>query len=338
MANEEPGWRRATEDALAKPMFILTVFYLILVAALTRIAPALMQGQELPGSWWVIGTLIALWPIFLVEGLIRFFLRARSEWGVRYLAYCLATGLLPPLRLATKSSTRPNHIWLPRLGWHEVNFDLDKTLERAFGMPMLFMALLILPILAVHYFAAAQVKAFPSLLFALDVGTALIWLGFTIEFVIRISAAERQWAYAFTHWLDLAIVILPMLEFMPFLRVLRLTQTARLKSLLPVINYYVSYYRIYGVAGKGWRALILLRVVHSLFSRSPVAELDRLASQLSAKEEEAREIQREIDYYRRQIETLKTEHPEIESQDSPETEAGPEPTNTHAQAATESRM
>jgi voltage-gated potassium channel len=307
-------------------MFALTLLFLALVAAFARIIPDLGAGHEMPGTWLLLGGLAVLWPVFLAEAVLRFFLQPRSRRTAWNLASTLVSGLLPPLRLAARSATRPNHLWLPWLGWREVSYDLEKTLERFFGAPMFVIALLILPVLAIHYFWSEQVEAAPVLRLVLDISTSLIWVAFTTEFIIRISAAEKKLSYALTHWIDLAIVLLPTIEFMPFLRVLRLTQVARLRALTPLLNSYAKYYRLYGLAGKGWRALIVLEVLHRVLSRSADARLARLRSQLETKEEEARELQREIDYYRRQIEHLESQRSERADSrpESSDGAAGPE--------------
>lgn len=293
--------RRSWEDRLAKPMFVLSMIFLVLLAALIHRG----QGEEATRwdtyeAWGLLGSLALLWPVFVVEATARFLLavRRRRTWKTK--AYLLATALFPPLRLAGRSVTRPNHLWLPWLGWHEINFDLQKTLERVFSGPMFFMALMILPVLAVEYFWSEAIETTPVLRTALAVGVGVIWIAFTTEFIIRISAAERKLAYAMDHWVDLAVVLLPTLNFLPFLRVLRATRLMRLDTLAR----FAKYYRLYGVAGKGWRGLVTLRLIRNLLSRSPEAQVTWLKSELESKNEEMRELEREIDYYRRRIESL----------------------------------
>jgi voltage-gated potassium channel len=285
-------------------MFILAMLFLVLLAAVIH------RGQELETTQWgtyeawiLLGGLAVLWPVFLVESVVRFFLAPRDRRTWKTAAYLLATGLFPPLRLAGRSVTRPNHLWLPWMGWQEVNFDLQKTLERVFSGPMFFMAFLILPVLAVEYFWSEAIEASPALRVFLAIGVGLIWIAFTVEFIIRISAAERKLGYAFNHWVDLAVVVLPTLEFLPFLRILRATRLMRLDTLAR----FGKYYRLYGLAGKGWRGLVTLQLIRGLFSRKPEARITWFKSQLESKEEEMRELKRELDYYRRRIEALQAE-------------------------------
>lgn len=310
--------RKAVEDRLAAPMFWLALAFLVVVAAATHLARA---SEETTWDWLplriVLGVLLLLWPVFSVEAVVRFFLgppdcRTWKTWG-----RCLAVGLLPPLRMAAHSRTRPDHLWLPWMGWRKIDFDLQKTLERIFSGPMFFMALLILPVLAIEYFWSDAVAAYAPLRTGLRIGIGFIWIAFATEFVIRISVAEKKLGYAFNHWVDLAVVLLPMVEFMPFLRVLRVTRLMRLERLARIAKYY----RLYGLAGKGWRGLVVLQMIQRLMSRSPKARLSRLKGQLEDKQEEIHELEREADYYRRRIRTAEEEMAEKELADPREADA-----------------
>jgi voltage-gated potassium channel len=53
----------------------------------------------------------------------------------------------------------------------------------------------------------------------LGVCSALIWLLFAIDFIVRVALAERRWRYLFTHPVDLLIVVLPALRPLRVLRV-----------------------------------------------------------------------------------------------------------------------
>lgn len=280
-------------------MFGLSLLFLVGTAAAIYLGRASHGATaDWPGDRIAVAGLLLLWPVFLAEAVVRYYLAppARRSW--KELLRCLALGLLPPLRLAAHGRTRPGCVWLPWMGWRRIHFDLQKDLERAFSGPMLLMALLILPVLAVEYFWANAVSANSLLRAGLTIGVGVIWIAFTIEFVIRISVAEKKVAYAFNHWIDLAVVLLPMVEFMPFLRVFRVTRLMRLERLARIAKYY----RLYGVAGKGWRGVVALRLIQRLMSRSPGARVSRLKAMLEDKQEEIGELEREVDYYRRRIE------------------------------------
>lgn len=297
--------RERIEGRLAGPMFALGVVYLLLLAGV------ISRGREFDTAGWdtlearvlVIG-LMVLWPVFLAEALLRFFLQDRVRWGLKTLAACLAAGLVPPLRLGARSATRPDRLWLPGMGWRTADYDLEKALEDVFGGPMLVMAFLILPLLAVEYGWSAAIENNATLRLALAIGLSAIWIAFATEFAVRFGAAENKRRYALKHWLDLAVVLLPTFEFLPFLRVLRITRVMRLETLFA----WTKYYRLYGLAGKGWRTLVVLQLLHRTFDRSPEARLARMKARLAGRQQAQREMNaefdREIDYYRRKIAEL----------------------------------
>lgn len=296
--------RRRLEDRLAKPMFVLALLFLVLLAGVIHRGSALQaENWNTAEAWFLLGGLAALWPIFLLDAGLRFFLRDRDRRDWKALARVLGTALFPPSRMATHGVTRPGRMWLPWLGWRPIDYDLQKTLERVFAGPMLFMAVMILPVLAVEYFWADAIEASAALQRTLAISVGVIWIAFTTEFIIRISAADSKTQYAFQHWVDLAVVVFPTVEFLPFLRVLRVTRVMRLDT----IARMAKYYRIYGLAGKGWRGLVVLQLIQQLFNRSPQARLSRLQSQLESKKEEMRDLEREMDYYRQRIKETERE-------------------------------
>lgn len=295
-------------------MFWLAWAFLAGVAALIVLLRAAEGEWDWPPLLIVLGGLLLLWPIFLIEAGLRYYLGREQRGGWKPLLRCLGVGLLPPLRLAAHSRTRPGRMWLPWVGWQKIDFDLQKTLEQKFSGPMVFMALLILPVLAVEYFWADAVEAYPLLQTTLGISVGVIWLAFATELIIRMSAADSKLSYAFNQWVDLAVVLLPMLQFMPFLRLLRATRVMRAGRLTRLAKYY----RLYGLAGKGWRGLVVLQMIRRMFSRSAQARLERLETQLEEKEDEMRDLEREADYFRRRIEKVKEEI--AESQETPETE------------------
>lgn len=317
MTQEKSDRRRRIEDRLAAPMFWLAMAFLVLIAAVINLVRV---SEEATWEWLPVriaaGCLLLLWPVFLTEAAVRFFLGRPEQRSWKSLLRCLAVGLLPPLRMAAQSRTRPGRLWLPWMGWREIDFDLQKTLERVFSGPMFVMAMLILPVLAIEYFWSDAVETYPPLRTGLGIGIGLIWIAFATEFIIRISVADSKFGYVVNHWVDAAVVLLPTLEFMPFLRVLRVTRLMRLQRLARIAKYY----RLYGVAGKGWRGLVVLQTIQRLMSRSPEARLSRLKGQLEEKQEEIRDLQREADYYRRRIRAA--EEQLAEQSDTGESEAG----------------
>jgi voltage-gated potassium channel len=176
------------------------------------------------------------------------------------------------------------------MGWRPVDADLRRALERGFGLPMIGFALLVLPLFALEYYWAEAVRAHPALALGLDIGTAVIWLAFAVELVLMASVSERPLHYCFLHWIDVAIVLLPVVEVLPALRLLRLGRSLRLEPLLR----WGQLLRLRALAARGWRALLVLQVVQRLAGRSPEHQLNQLRDLLRAKEEEVAQLRREI--------------------------------------------
>ena len=101
-------------------------------------------------------------------------------------------------------------LWLPGLGWRQANKRLRERLERKFGIPMILIALMIMPVLIVEFFMKSQVAQYGWLRMLLHVSTGVIWFAFAGEFILMVSVAEKKVAYCKKHWIDLAIILLPL--------------------------------------------------------------------------------------------------------------------------------
>jgi voltage-gated potassium channel len=280
--------RRSWENRLAGPMFFLAVLFLVVLAGLIHRYPRLDPAD--PELYLIEGGLAFLWLVFLLEAALRFRLRDRARPAWKPLAAAAACAVLPPLRLGCRSQVRPNHLWLPGLGWREINRDLRHTLEPVFSVPMILFALLVVPLLAFEYLEAERIRADPVLAWGLDVGTSAIWLAFAVELVVMIAVSDRPWRYCFLHWIDVAIVLLPAVELLPVFRLLRVGRILRLEELLR----WGRLHRLQTLVARAWRAFLLLQVVQRLTGRSPERRRRKLLELLQAKEEEAEDLRREI--------------------------------------------
>lgn len=282
-----PSNRRSVSDRLAAVIFLLALAFLVTLAGLLHRFPRLRWDE--PEAIWILGGLAILWLILFVDTAIRFRLR-RGPVTWKELAGVTACSLVPALRLACRSSDRPNQIWLPVLGWRNIDGHQRRTLERFFSVPMIAFALMVLPLFVLEYYWAEQVHAQPVLALVLDIGTSLIWLAFTIELIIMVAVADRPILYCLRHWIDLAIVLLPLVDALPLLRLLRLGRVLRLEQLLR----WGRLYRLKALATRGWRALFLLQIAQRLTARSPARRLQQLRELLQAKEEELADLRQEI--------------------------------------------
>jgi hypothetical protein len=280
--------RRLLEDRWAGPMFFLAVLFLVVLAGLIHRYPHL-DPTDLE-AYLIEGGLAALWLLFLLEAGLRFRLRDPRRPAWKALLAVAACALVPPLRMGYPSQVRAHHIWLPGLGWQEINSRLRSTLERAFSIPMIFFALMVLPLFAFEYFEAEKIRAEPVLALWLDIGTSVIWLAFAVELVLMAAVSERVWRYCFLHWIDVAIVVLPAIEMLPLFRLLRLGRILRLEELLR----WGRLHRLQALVSRCWRAFLLLEIVYRLTGRSLEHRLKQHQDLLQAKEDEVADLRREI--------------------------------------------
>ena len=282
------------ERRLAPVMFALAFADLLILAGLIHRAsqPDVTQ-PELDAMY--LG-LAVLWPVFVAEAVEAYFRRSREISPTKAGLRCLLVIVAPPARLAWVHPVT-NRIWLPRLGWRPPGKELLKTLTKAFGGPMLVIAFLILPVLALEHASADTVRSNPAFGLAVDLGVAAIWVAFAAEFVIKASAAPSTLGYAKERWLDLAIVGLPTLEFLltrwvdaaPLARLLRLG-----RALAPEqIAKMGKAYRLRGLLMKGWHAVLVLEVVTKLTGNTAEKRLRAVDARIAELEEELSELRAE---------------------------------------------
>ena len=290
---------RTLEDRLAPIMFGLAFVELLLVAGLIHRASA-ESIRPLEEAIMSTGLLI-LWPIFVVEAVFGFVRRCPAVSARTAIIRTLLVILIPSMRLAWVHPAT-NMVWLPRIGWHPPGKPLLKLLDKAFGVPMLAFAFLILPVLGAEYAIPDRVKDLPGFALALDAGIALIWMAFAVEFVVKVSASPSTMKYVKDRWLDLAIVLLPTLEFVltkwvdvaPIARLLRLGKVIGPQQLARMNQIY----RLRGVLMKGWHAFLVLEGISRLLGNTEQKRLAKLDDQIADLEDQIAELRAEADALR----------------------------------------
>ena len=225
--------------------------------------------------------LVCLYPLFWVEWLWR--ARRQDSW-ISTLTWC---GWLPITRIGLRDPAVEGQVWLPRLGWRTPDEKLLKDVDQALSTPMLLISLAVLPVVIVEYLYAEKLAAEPRLAQVTAFATAIIWWAFTVEFVLMVSLTSKKLAYCKQHWLDIAIILLPIVA---FLRALRLGRLLRLQSL----GKTVRMYKLRGVAMRTYRALLLIDAVKRLIQGHPEKRLERLRRQLVDQEAACDQLRGEI--------------------------------------------
>lgn len=138
--------------------------------------------------------------------------------------------------------------------------DIRERFNKAIDVPMLVLALALIPVLVlpaiVNLSGAAQS--------ALDAVEWMIWAAFVFEYVANLYLVERRIAYIRSHWFDLAIVALPLLRPLRLsrsARALRLLRAGRLVAVVMRVNHiFREIFLMHGVQYVLAIALLLLVV------------------------------------------------------------------------------
>lgn len=303
--------RRRVSSLLAPTMFFLALLFLAVTAALIvvwvdmpRMAeegrstvgdvladPAAFEMENKALAWSELGLtlLLLIWPAFLAEFAFQFCFRDPNEpfWRTRYFSVLIC--FCPPLRLCARNPDHGDMIWLPGAGWCEVNETLRDKLERTFSIPMILIALLILPVLGLEFGLRDQVMRYTWLRLLLHLGTGVIWFAFAAEFILMVSVADKKLRYCREHWIDLAIILLPLLSFLRSLRIVRAMRVAKFAK-LQQITRMGRLYRLRGLAMRAFRAILLLELLDRFIRRDPEKRLLYLREQLAEKEKEIGEL------------------------------------------------
>jgi len=310
------------------PMFCLSVAFLILVAALLVLwvdVPLFLSVRDAETAarsagptpkdvlCWIspqtataagmnlLLMLGAIWPFFVLELAFQYIVRDRDKPFCRRRSRSLLACLCPPLRMCARNPDVGNKIWFPALGWRPVDRRLRTRLEKAFSIPMIFIALAILPVLLVEFGMRQTVIAQPCLQFALHASTGIIWFAFATEFIVMVSVAEKKLEYCKSHWIDIAIILLPFISFLRSLRAVRAMRLARVAR-VQQLSKMGRAYRLRGLAMRVVRALMILELFHRIFRIGPERRLEKLNTILDEKEREVEALRAEIARLERLVE------------------------------------
>jgi hypothetical protein len=242
------------------------------------------QPRVLDGRWIAAGCALAWLAIALdaATGLLQAGVYSRER-----IAKALLLLLAPPFRMAVSTHAESGCLWLPYWGWQPADQALYQRLERVLSIPMLGIAALILPVLAVEVFGRQWIDSSALLSAAVRFGTAFIWLAFATELVLMVSLSQDRIRYCREHWIDIVIVILPMVAFLRGVRLLKVARLARLSKSLRV-------FRLRGLAMRAYRGLVVLSIVERLIHRDPEKHLAHLQDLLAEKEEEIAQLRDKI--------------------------------------------
>lgn len=274
----------------ARPMFYISVLTLILmgalVTAITEDSLSPVFSQLVPPLAWTLGI---LYLVFITDLMIVLTLKARSSLKVnrQEFIYRWLALLFPPIRIGSRDLLSGRYIWLPFWQWSVVTEGLFTELKKRFILPMILIALLIVPVLVIEWKFMDEIRRqWPELEIDLILETVqtVIWTAFTFEFLLMISVTNEKLRYCKKNWIDLLIILLP---FVSFLRTFRFSQIARLK-------YATRSFKLRGVITKTRQGLIFIDFVRRMLRLRPESELRRIQKMLRENERDRRDLERKL--------------------------------------------
>ena len=234
---------------------------------------------------WLPWAFLVFWLLIIGEGLLGL-ITAPDKFKAPLLRWLL-TVLIPPFRMTISAAT-PNHaIWLPRSEWQANDQVLYNRLERQFALPMLFITLLILPVIGAEIFFNQRLVSSPGLSLLVHLVTALIWFAFALEFIVMVSVAERKVDYCKQNWINIVIILLPLVAFLRTLQLFRFLRLTKAGKLLRA-------YRLRGVFARAMRLALMLNLIERVMQRRPDAYIRHLEQKVQDKQEELDELQAKL--------------------------------------------
>jgi voltage-gated potassium channel len=278
-----PNRLQASAEVQRMVMFAIALTFLLLTAfSLHHVDQTRVDADR---GRLLGGLFIALWAPIFAESVIGYWRCGDYSWKAG--GRLLLIWLVPPYRMILATYPQSGCVWLPVIGWQPKDRALFERLDRGFSVPMLLIALLILPILAIELCAAKYIPEYPTLGLLLDFGTSVIWLAFAFEFILMSAIAEAKLAFIAKNWINLAIVILPMIAFLRGFQAVRLLRLGKAAKALRV-------YRLRGLGLRAWRGVVALELVEALLYRQPEARLEHLKFKLQDKEHDVELLRRRI--------------------------------------------
>ncbi|WKN32438.1 hypothetical protein PZB74_03635 [Porifericola rhodea] len=274
----------------AAPMFYLGILSLLLIGTLvTAFTEEDLSPMFLSILPWLLSFTGLVYLIFVVDTALLFWKKQQSKETMhttekRRRLLCL---LFPPLRIGSRYITNGQYIWIPRWKWSKVNEGLFLDLKKSFILPMIGIALLIVPVLIIEWKFLGDIKEeLPNLKvdLILEAVQTFIWCAFTFEFILMISISNRKLNYVKKNWIDLLIILLP---FVSFLRTLRISQIARLK-------YATRSFKLRGVITKARQGLIFVDFLQRIFRLRPETEVKRLYRLLQENQKDREDLQNKL--------------------------------------------
>lgn len=229
--------------------------------------------------------LIASWIAIICESVYGFRQAPDRKPALKRLILVV---LLPAFRMVI-SPVRPNReVWLPAYGWREVSTVSVAEMEQRTAIPMLLATALIIPVLIVDFGLAEIVKESRPIQVTMAILMALIWFSFALEFIVMVSLAPKKLAYCKKHWINIVIIVLPLVAFLRSLQAFRFLRVAKAGNL-------ARAYRLRGLLTRSLKIALAFNLIERIMSLSPERYIASLDEKILEKEEELADLRQRRD-------------------------------------------
>ena len=160
--------------------------------------------------------------------------------------------------------------------------------------PMWLWTLLVLPVLGAELTGGETLENHPRMALATHLTTCVIWIGFTLEFLWMVAAAPDKLSYCLKNWINLVIILLPLVAFLRVLNIFRFTRMLRAGKLLRA-------YRLRGLWSRLWRLALLFNILDRLQQRDPAKYCAALEKKIAEREKELAKLKVKLAQQRGEI-------------------------------------
>lgn len=117
--------------------------------------------------------------------------------------------------------------------------------------------------------------------------TAAIWLSFALEFILLVSLAEKKIEFCKKHWINLVIILLPLLAFLRSLQLFRFLRMAKAGRLMRI-------YRLRGLVTRVAKLAMVFNLIERVMARNPDKYGTHLREKIAEKEEELADLREKL--------------------------------------------
>ncbi|WP_052316197.1 hypothetical protein [Cyclobacterium marinum] len=277
------------QNRIVWPKFIISFIMLIISAAI--INNFSYEEGTLQYSNFISGMAIiygCLWFFFFIDALLIMALAYMGKVKIAQssLVRTLICLIFPPIAIGQRNLVEPQKIWLPFYNWSKCNEGLYNHLKKQFSIPMIIIALLIIPVLLIEWQFYEEVESFLNTDLSLLLGLiqGFIWFAFAFEFLLLIAITDNKFSYIKKNWIDLLIILLP---FVSFVRSLRLVKVAKITQLS-------RGYKLRALLMKAREGFIFASFFSRIMAVKPDFQLKKLMKKLNENQKEREIIEEDL--------------------------------------------